>query len=144
MAWEEWAEIKAEVTAQHAHGTSLNQLAPVGGGGSTPDLAFSTADKRAAVKAINDDLEPGVRRHGQHAMESVNAAAREFGPRDGEGWDTSDALKKTQETWTEQVKGLLDSLAAQKTALSATAIDFRSDDLDIAAQMARQSRIDDY
>ncbi|AVZ74746.1 hypothetical protein SLUN_23825 [Streptomyces lunaelactis] len=145
MAWEEWAQIKAEVADRHAFQMQLNQLAPAGGGGSSaPDLASSPAKKQAAVKAINDALEPGVVNDGKHTAESVNAAVKEFGARDGYGWDTSGALKKAHEAWAKQVKTLLDRLATEKSLLSTTTINFQNNDLDIAAQMARHSRIDDY
>ncbi|MFI9585443.1 hypothetical protein ACIHCQ_27105 [Streptomyces sp. NPDC052236] len=123
----------------------LNQLAPAGGGGnSAPDLASSPAKQQAAVKAITNDLEPGVANDGKRTAESVNAAVKEFGARDGYGWDTSGALKKAQETWAKQVKSLLDRLATEKSLLSTTAINFQNNELDIAAQMARHSRIDNY
>ncbi|MFF1418234.1 hypothetical protein [Streptomyces sp. NPDC058280] len=142
MAWQEWEQIKAELTTRQGAQMRLNQLAPAGGGGATPDLASSPAEKQAAAKAINDDLEPGVERDGKHATETVNAVVKEFGARDGYGWDTSAALKKAHETWEGQVNALLGRLATEKNLLSATAAGFQNNELDIAAQMARQSRID--
>ncbi|ARF72677.1 hypothetical protein B7C62_10630 [Kitasatospora albolonga] len=143
MAWDEWEQIKAEVTDRHADQMRLSQLAPAGeSGGTTPDLCSSPAKKAAAVKAIDKDLELGVERGGKHADESVNAAVKEFGARDGYGWDTSSALKKAHETWGKQVKMLLGRLASEKEALSRTGIDFQRNELDIAARMRRQSRID--
>ncbi|MGW6457820.1 hypothetical protein ACWF94_18230 [Streptomyces sp. NPDC055078] len=146
MAWDEWTRIKAEAAERGTAATRLNQLPPDSGGGgtgggTTPDLASSTAEKQAAAKAINDRLEPGVRGDGKHATESVNAAVKEFAARDGHGWDTSGALKKAQETWAKQVGTLLDRLAAEKSLLGRTAIDFHNNELDIAAQLARRSRI---
>ncbi|MER6994685.1 hypothetical protein [Streptomyces sp. NPDC000410] len=145
MAWEEWDQIKAEVTTRQADQMRLNQLAPErGGGGTTPDLASSPAKKQAAVKAINDDLEPGVERDGKHAAVSVSAVVKEFGARDGHGWDTSGALKKAHEAWEKQVKMLRGRLATEKGLLSATAIGLQNNDIDIAGQLAQQSRIDGY
>ncbi|MFD3656400.1 hypothetical protein [Streptomyces sp. NPDC058620] len=142
MAWEEWEQIKADVTTRHAVPMQLNQLAPAAGGGGCPDLAASPAKKNAAAKAINDELEPSVERDGKHAAESVNAAVKEFGARDGYGWDTSGELKKAHETWEKQVEALRSRLAAEKHALGKTGIDLQNNDLDVAAQLARQSRID--
>ncbi|MFI2373367.1 hypothetical protein [Streptomyces sp. NPDC018833] len=145
MTWEEWEQIKSDVSTRHAAEMQLNQLAPSGGGGgSAPDLASSPAKKKAAAEAINRDLEPGVTRGGKHATESVNVAVKEFGARDGHGWDTSGALKKAHAMWEKQVKTLLDRLATEKGLLSTTAVDFRNNDVDIATQLARQSRIDRY
>lgn len=143
MAWEEWAQVKAEASARQTAQTRLNQLAPLDGGGvGMPELASSPEDKQAAARAINEEVEPGVRSGGKHVTDSMRTAIKEFGPRDGHGWDTSGALQKAQETWTKQVKMLLDRLAAEEHALARTGIDFRNNELDIAAKVARQSRID--
>lgn len=142
MAWDEWEQIKAEAITRRTTQLQLNQLAPPGGGGGTaPDLASSPAKKQAAAKAIHEHLEPGVVRDGKHAVDSVNAAVKEFGARDGHGWDTSCALKRAHETWGKQVKTLLGRLASEKEALSRTGIDLRGNDLDIAGRIAPQSRI---
>ncbi|MBW5481257.1 hypothetical protein [Streptomyces bambusae] len=145
MAWDEWEQIKADSGAQQSVSTRLNQLAPAAGGGGVgkPDMAASPAAKKAAAKAINEDLEPGVTRDGKHTAESMGAAVKEFGPKDGHGWDTSSALKKAHETWERQVTMLLGRLASEKQALSATGVSFQSNELDTTARLAlaRQSRI---
>ncbi|MFH8582242.1 hypothetical protein [Streptomyces zaomyceticus] len=143
MAWDEWEQIKAGATAQQSASMRLNQVAPGAGGGGVgrPDMASSPAAKKAAAKAIGEAVEPGVTREGKHAAESTNAAVKEFGPRDGHGWDTSSALKRTQETWEKQVRMLLGRLASERQALSATGISFQSNELDTTARLARQSRI---
>ncbi|MFD9610687.1 hypothetical protein ACWEPZ_18935 [Streptomyces sp. NPDC004288] len=121
----------------------LNQLAPSAGGGGAdkPDLASSPAAKKAAAKTIDDTLEPGVTRDGRHAAESMKAAVGAFGAKDGHGWDTSGALRRAHETWEKQVKMLLGRLSSEKQALSATGISMQDNELDIAARLARQSRI---
>ncbi|UUN30310.1 hypothetical protein [Streptomyces sp. FIT100] len=145
MAWEEWDQIKSGVADPHAAPMQLNQLAPAGGGGgSVPGLAASSPQKQAAAKAINDDLEPGVARDGKHAAASVSAAVKEFGPRDGYGWDASGALRRAHETWEKQVRMLLGRLATEKGLLSTTAISFQSNEIDIATQLGRRSRIGDH
>ncbi|MFE0734544.1 hypothetical protein [Streptomyces sp. NPDC058855] len=144
MAWDEWERIKADATAQQSASTRLNQVVPGAGNGGVgrPDMASSPAAKKAAAKAIGEDMEPGVTRDGKHAAESTNAAVKEFGPKDGHGWETSSALKRAQETWEKQVRMLLGRLASEKQALSATGISFRTNELDTTARLARQSRID--
>ncbi|GGR31329.1 hypothetical protein [Streptomyces roseolus] len=104
-------------------------------------MASSPAAKKAAAKAIEDDLEPGVARDGKHAAETTKAAVRAFGAKDGYGWDTADALKRAHETWEKQVKMLLGRLSSEKQALGETGIGLRNNDLDIATRLARQSRI---
>ncbi|MFE9138489.1 hypothetical protein [Streptomyces sp. NPDC007355] len=143
MAWDEWEQIKAGAAAGSTASMRLNQLAPAAGGGGAgkPDLASSPAAKKAAAKAIDDDLEPGVRRDGKHAAETTNAAVRAFGAKDGHGWDTSGALKRAHETWEMQVRMLLGRLSAENQALGATGISLQNNELDIAARLARQSRI---
>ncbi|WP_426362886.1 hypothetical protein [Streptomyces sp. E-08] len=143
MAWDEWEQIKADTAAHQSASTRLNQLAPAaeGGGAGKPDMASSPAAKKAAAKAINDDLEPGITRDGKHAAETTSAAVKAFGAKDGHGWDTSGALKRAHETWEKQVKTLLGRLSSEKQALSATGISMQNNELDIAARLARQSRI---
>ncbi|MGW4723679.1 hypothetical protein [Streptomyces sp. NPDC004291] len=141
MAWDEWEQIKAEAAAQPPVSTRLNQSAPAAGGSAGPDLASSPAKKKAAVKTIGDDLEPGVEQSGKHVAESTANTVKEFGARDGNGWDVSGALKKAHETWEKQVKMLLGRLASEKQLLSKTSIDLQNNDIDIAARLAQQSKI---
>ncbi|MET9420042.1 hypothetical protein ABZY06_04785 [Streptomyces sp. NPDC006540] len=141
MAWDEWEQIRADAADRQSTQMQLNPSAPAGGGSSAPDLAASPAAKKKAAQAIEEEVEPGVRTGGMHADESTNAAVKEFGARDGYGWDTSGALKKAHETWGKQVKVLLDRLASEKYALSRTGIDFKSNEIDITAQLAGRSRI---
>ncbi|MCQ0024340.1 hypothetical protein M4914_16150 [Streptomyces somaliensis DSM 40738] len=145
MAWEEWERLKAETATREATRIQLNQAASGGAGGdcSGPDLASSPRAKKSAAKAIQEVLVPGVVRDGKCAAESMNAAIKEFGARDGSGWDSSSALKKAQRTWEKQVKTLLDRLADEKAALIKTSIDLRGSDLDTAGRLNRASRLDD-
>ncbi|MFJ9579343.1 hypothetical protein ACIRQF_23555 [Streptomyces sp. NPDC101191] len=144
MAWDEWQQIKADGAARQSASMRLNQLAPAAGGGGAgkPDMASSPAAKKAAAKAIDDDLEPGVTRDGKHAAETTNATVKAFGAKDGHGWDTSGALKRAHEAWEKQVQMLLGRLFSERQALCATGISFQNNDLDIAARLSRQSRID--
>lgn len=144
MVWDEWKQIKGDVAARRTQPMRLNQLAPAAGGGGVPDFASSPARKQKAAKAINDDLVPDVERDGKHASDSVKAVVKEFGARDGYGWDTSGALDKAHRTWEQQVKALLGRLASEKCALGKTGIELQNDDIGIASQLTVHSRIDDY
>ncbi|MET9105439.1 hypothetical protein [Streptomyces zhihengii] len=120
----------------------LNELAPPGGGGGAPDLASTPAQKKAAADAIEKHLEPDTKKAGDTAEESTDAAVKEFGAKDGEGWDTSPALKKAHETWGKQVKALMGRLGSEKTALRNTSVLFRNNDIGIAFQARQSSSLD--
>ncbi len=142
MSWDrEWQEIKAGVREHEPASMQLNQLTP-GGGGGAPDLASSPARKEAAGNAIRNDLVPGVKDHGDDAEESTATAVKEFGARDGDGWDTAAALKKAHATWEKQVKALRDRLLYEQNGLLKTAVDLRSDDIGIARNIRSKSTID--
>lgn len=143
MSWDrEWQEIKAGVREREPASMQLNQLAPGGGGGGAPDLASSPARKKAAGNAIQNDLAPGVKGHGNDAEESTATAVKEFGARDGDGWDTAVALKKAHATWEKQVSALKDRLLFERNGLLKTAVDLRSDDIGIAKSIRPKSNID--
>ena len=46
-------------------------------------ILIPTDGSEFAAKAIDEDLEPGVARDGNHAAETTNAAVRAFGAKDG-------------------------------------------------------------
>ncbi|MFI1188869.1 hypothetical protein [Streptomyces californicus] len=139
MAWDEWNQIKSD-TNNHMQ---LNQLTP-GSGGSVlaPDLASSPARKNAAAKAIEEHLEPETKKAGAKAEESTGSAVKEFSAKDGEGWDTSAALKKAQKAWEGQVKALMERLSSEKTALRNTSVLLKNDDIGIALQVRPSSSLD--
>ncbi|MDI3417957.1 hypothetical protein [Streptomyces luteolus] len=130
---EDWDQSKADATAD----TRLNQVHPSGGAGGTSDLTASPTRKRAAAKAIETRLEPETARDGRHAESSMNAAAKEFGAKDGEGWQTSKALKKALESWESQVKGLVHRLTNEKSQLREVASRFDSTEGGTAEQLSR-------
>ncbi|MFE3644623.1 hypothetical protein [Streptomyces sp. NPDC059169] len=138
MVWDEWNQIKANSGAQ----MRLNQLAPASGGGGAPDLASTPAQKKAAANAIEKDLEPDTKKAGNTAEESSGAAVKEFSAKDGDGWDTSAALKKAHEAWEKQVKALMGRLSSEKHALRNTSILLQSNDVGIAAQIRKSSSLD--
>ncbi|MFF6993743.1 hypothetical protein ACFY93_02075 [Streptomyces sp. NPDC008313] len=81
-----------------------------------PDLASSPAEKKAAAKAIEDNIEPDTRTAGDWAETETDAAVKAF----RDGWATSGALKKAHTAWDDQVKNLMNRLSSEKTALRQT------------------------
>lgn len=106
-------------------GMRLNQLPADPGGptdvtgpaGRKKDLASSPAEKAAAVKAIEEHIQPDTAKAGRWADEDTGSAVKTFGPKDGDGWVISTALKTAHKTWGAQVKNLIDRLDAEKGAL---------------------------
>ncbi|MFB9461659.1 hypothetical protein [Streptomyces cinereospinus] len=126
----------------------LNQL-PADRGGAGPaggrrDLASSPAEKRAAAKAIQDGIEPDTAKAGRHADQDTAGAVRAFGPKDGDGWDTSAALRKAHTTWGDQVRNLLDRLGAEKELLRQTNTTLHGTDFAVAARTRQVSVLDTY
>ena len=141
MGWAEWNRVKTDSGER----MRLNQLAPEqGGGGGSPDLASTPAQKKAAANAIERQLEPDTKNAGDKAEESTGAAVKEFSAKDGEGWDTSAALKKAHEVWEKQVKVLMDRLSSEKHALRNTSILFQNNDIGIAVQARQSSTLDTF
>ncbi|GFH37855.1 hypothetical protein [Streptomyces pacificus] len=138
MAWDEWGRIKAESGAQ----LQLNQLAPAGGGGGAADLASTPAQKKAAANAIEKHLEPDTKKAGDTAEESTGATVTEFSGKDGEGWDTSPALKKAHQAWERQVKALMGRLGSEKSALRNTSILLQNTDVGVGLQTRQSSALD--
>ncbi|MET7681346.1 hypothetical protein [Streptomyces sp. NPDC005423] len=113
-------------------------------GAASPDLASSPAEKRAAARAVQDHIEPDTRDAGGWADEETGAAVKAFGPKDGDGWLTSPALKKAHGTWTDQVKNLMDRLGAEKDALRGGNAVLTSTDLAVGSTLRRTSALDRY
>lgn len=129
----------------------LNHLAPDGGGGTSPpspspgkDFASAPAQKKAAAQAIEEHLEPDTSKAGTQAKESTGAASKEFGPSDGEGWLTGQALKTAQETWSQQLTTLMNRLGSEKAALRSTGTLFQSTDLGVASAVRQTSVLDSF
>ncbi|MGJ3561081.1 hypothetical protein ACR6C2_33490 [Streptomyces sp. INA 01156] len=117
-------------------------LAPVGSG--RKDLASSPAQKKAAAKAIEKDIEPDTRKAGDWADEETNAAVKAFAAKDGHGWVTSTALKKAHKTWGEQVQNLMSRLSSEKEALRSTDILFQNTDFSVGQGVRQSSNLDAY
>jgi hypothetical protein len=133
-------------------GMHLNHVAPDGGGGTSrlpspslgKDVASSPAEKKAAAKAIEEHLEPDTSKAGTRAKESTGAASKEFGPSDGEGWLTGQALKTAQETWSRQLTTLMNRLGSEKAALRSTGTLFQKTDLGVAHAVRQPSALDSF
>ncbi|GGR64574.1 hypothetical protein GCM10010282_66900 [Streptomyces roseolus] len=137
-----WAEPERSNTESDAQQMRLNQVVPAGGGGGAADLVSTPAQKKAAADAIEKHLEPGTRKAGDAAEASAGAAVRKFGGKDGEGWDTSPALKKAHEAWDRQVKALMGRLGSEKSALRSTSILLRNTDAGVGVQTRQSSALD--
>ncbi|MFF3321451.1 hypothetical protein [Streptomyces sp. NPDC002889] len=138
MAWDEWEQIKADVASRQT-GMRLDQLDGGGGGGGgpalfAPNLASTPAQKKAAADSIQTRLAPGTGRAGRTAEESTGVAVKEFGPKDGHGWDSAGALKRAHEAWEKQVKVLTDRLESEKHSLRRTKSLLGDNDFGVASQ----------
>ncbi|MEH0546234.1 hypothetical protein QA802_25115 [Streptomyces sp. B21-105] len=125
--------------------TRLNELAADGGGRAPgKDFASTPAQKKAAAKAIEEHLEPDTSKAGAKAAESTGAAATAFGPGDGEGWLTGQALKTAKETWSQQLTTLMNRLGSEKAALRATGLLFQGTDTGVGSGIRNSSVLDSF
>ncbi|WMX45924.1 hypothetical protein RGF97_15175 [Streptomyces roseicoloratus] len=129
MAWDEWEQIKAEVTARH---DSHMQLNGTGGAVGTADLKTNAPGKRGAIKALVERIRPGLDKAGVHADETTDTTEREF-----KGWATGAGLKDAHNEWALQVKSLKARLAQDQTDLSETKRDFQYVDHDVKSSLTR-------
>lgn len=125
--------------------TRLNQLEADGGGAApSKDFASTPAQKKAAANAIEEHLEPDTSKAGTKAAESTGAAATVFGPGDGEGWLTGQALKTAKETWSQQLTTLMNRLGSEKAALRATGMLFQNTDTGVGSGIRNSSVLDSF
>ncbi|MFF9280537.1 hypothetical protein [Streptomyces griseosporeus] len=127
-------------------GMRLNQLPAdvTGPTGFGPNLASSPAEKKAAAQAIEDHIEPGTAKAGRWADNDTDAAVKAFGPKGGEGWLTSGALKKAHKTWGDQVRNLMNRLGSDKDALRNTNIVLTGTDFGIGSTVRQSLTLDQY
>jgi len=109
-------------------------VAPGAVGGGRKDLASSPAEKAAAVKAIEEHIQPDTAKAGAWADEDTRSAVKAFAAKDGDGWVTFAALKKAHETWGGQVKNLMDRLDGEKGALRGAGTVLQGTDHGVGAQ----------
>ncbi|MEZ0161168.1 hypothetical protein ACH4NV_31300 [Streptomyces althioticus] len=115
---------------------------PAGAG--SRDLASSPAQKKAAAKAIEENLQPDTRKAGDLADDETGAAVKAFAAKDGDGWVTSTALKKAHKTWGEQVQALMNRLGSEKEALRSTNILLQNTDFGVGLGIRKSSSLDGY
>ncbi|GAA2338211.1 hypothetical protein OKJ48_36415 [Streptomyces kunmingensis] len=128
-------------------GVRLNQLPADGGGapaGGQQRLASTPAAKRAAARAIEDHIEPDTKTAGDWADEDTSTAVKEFGPKDGHGWDTATALKSAHKTWGEQVNNLMHRLSAEKSSLRSANNILQGTDAGVRTQVRSSSSLDGF
>jgi hypothetical protein len=113
-------------------------------GGAVPDLASSSTEKQAAARAIERHVEPGTRKAGLRAAEDTGSAVRAFGAKDGDGWATAKALGSAWTTWGDQVRTLMDRLAAEKDALRAGDNVLTGTDLAVGGKARQVSVLDRF
>ncbi|RVU24468.1 hypothetical protein EOT10_15805 [Streptomyces antnestii] len=108
------------------------------------NLTSSPARKHAAVRAIENHIEPDTRRSGEWADEDTGAAVRAFDAKDGHGWVTSSSLKKAHKAWGDQVKSLMNRLSSEKVSLRATTAVLQGTDFGVGAHIRTTSPLDNY
>lgn len=108
------------------------------------DLASSPAAKRAAARSLEQHIEPDTAKAGRWADEETTATVKAFGARDGQGWATAAALRKAHETWTDQLRTLLDRLGSERDALRAGNRVLTSADLATGSALRETSALDRY
>lgn len=124
-------------------------VAPLDGGGSGgaaggKDLVSAPAQKKAVAETIEKHLEPDTRKAGTQARESTSAAAKEFGPHDGEGWLTGPALKAVRKTWGDSLTTLMNRLGSEKAALRATSTLLQGTDTSVGLGVRKSSALDSF
>lgn len=68
---------------------------------------------------------------------------REFSGKDGEGWDTSPALKEVHDAWERQVKAVMGRPGSEQDALGGTSVcSIQGTDVGIAVQPRQSSPLD--
>ena len=120
---QEWAQLRSESLDRQAVGMRLNGT----GGGASPtgkeDLRTNRSGKAGAVKALQEDIQPGTKKAGIVADDASDKVVTGLS-----GWATATGLKDAQEEWDLQVKSLQGRLAGDKDALQQTNRDFVSVD----------------
>ncbi|MFD8425989.1 hypothetical protein ACFV1R_00065 [Streptomyces coelicoflavus] len=129
MAWDEWEQIKAEVTQRQGGHMQLNGTKGAAGG---PDLKTNSQGKQRAINALAETIRPGLDKAGAHADETTDTAERTF-----TGWATGSGLKDAHDEWALQVKGLQERLAYDQAALSKTKKDFQFVEHDVESSLSR-------
>ncbi|MGK5637647.1 hypothetical protein ACSNOK_04910 [Streptomyces sp. URMC 126] len=93
------------------------------GPGGSDRLKTNEAGKKAAAKALRNDIRPDVRTAGTTAEEGTAQAGTAL-----HGWSTAKALKNVHDEWDRQVRNLQALLSADEEALTKTAEGFSAFD----------------
>ncbi|MFZ4269910.1 hypothetical protein [Streptomyces arboris] len=129
MGWDEWEQIKAEVTARHQGDMQLNSAGS--GTGDSSMLRTNSPGKKEAIRALREDIRPGTGKASKHADDSTNNAEREF-----KGWDTGSGLKNAHEKWARQVANLRSRLSQDQESLGKTKGDLQQVDVGVHSTLA--------
>ncbi|GGW75332.1 hypothetical protein [Streptomyces xantholiticus] len=134
----EWSSVRTGSTANV--GTRLNQLPAEGGAGSsTADLGVNQ-DKLGAIGSAAYNLHGRLNTTGKHANASTSEAAQMMTVN---GFRTGAAMATVHETWSSQLKTLLDACANISNHLDYSAASHAKEEKDIAAALST-SKINEY
>ncbi|MFD8923338.1 hypothetical protein CU044_3042 [Streptomyces sp. L-9-10] len=145
MVWEEWENLKGEVSGESSARMRLNQLpgdpGPTGGGsgGGAADLSVNR-DSLGRIGSAAYDLHGRLTADGGHARTSTSGAAAALSV---SGFETGPAMRKVHDTWNSQLKTLVDACAHISNHLDYSAAQHAKDDQDIRTSLG-VSRISEY
>ncbi|MFJ3520391.1 hypothetical protein [Streptomyces sp. NPDC090131] len=131
---QEWDRERAGYADQQV-GLRLNSgpQGPFAPGGSK-DFASTPAEKKAAARAIQNELEPATKTAAEHADDATSSAHMGF-----DGWQTAVGLKKVADSWDQQVKTLMGRLSSEKVALGGAESMFARNDIGVGSQFLKSA-----
>ncbi|MCX4641782.1 hypothetical protein [Streptomyces sp. NBC_01446] len=138
MAWDEWEQLKSDARERRGEPPQpmqLNSIPSDGGvatGSGAQNLKTDPMGKRAAVKALQEEIRPGTDTAGDGAREASATAAQTFS-----GWATSEGLADAHKEWELQVTNLKGRLGNDQTALTKAHGEFQFVDHSVKSQIAR-------
>ncbi|KPC61313.1 hypothetical protein [Streptomyces chattanoogensis] len=135
----EWAELKAGAAARQSTQMQLNQLAPDGGGGGTPqgDLTVDQKDL-AAIGDVAFKLHQDLDKAGDHARVSSMKAASSL----EKDFAIGGALDHVAERWLDQLRSVLDACAHISNHLDYTRKAHASNDAYLGTVFSKISTLD--
>ncbi|MFE2640923.1 hypothetical protein ACFXKX_39025 [Streptomyces scopuliridis] len=143
MAWEEWENLKGEVTERHSAQMRLNQLpvdtGPTGSGSGAADLSVNQ-DNLGRIGGAAYDLYGRLKADGGHARTSTSDAAAALSV---SGFETGPAMRTVHNTWNSQLKTLVEACAHISNHLDYSAAQHAKDEEDIKTSLS-VSRISGY
>lgn len=152
MAWDEWEQAKESAAQGQSARMQLNHV-PLDPGGSSgpggagrgwqPIMASSPEQMKTAATSLEDRI-TGTKDAGTTADKDTESAIKAFGPKDGDGWFTSGAIKKAHDTWGRQAKALTTRLTAERHGVQGTKKLFTGVDLETGLRVRSVSQLDTY